>query len=892
MLDFLYYIFIFPLEQIIEISFVIVYRIFRDKVLAIIGVSAVFTVCTMPLYFIAEKFQKAERDIQNRLKPKVDIIKSAFTGDTQYMLLSTYYRQNNYHPIYALRSSLGIFIQVPFFIAAYHYLSHLDFIKGTSFLYINDLGSPDKFLTFGSFSVNLLPIIMTIINCTSGIIYTKGFPIKDKIQVYGLAFIFLILLYNSPSALVLYWTMNNIFSLVKNILVKFKHWKKIIYIFLCLCAVMVFARFIPAGFSPTRLFFMILSSFVFFIPLLIKLFKFILYKITVIFNIEKSALSVNHTFVFSAVILFLLSGLVIPGALIASSVEEFSFLDSYTTPLPFIFTILIQSAGFFLFWPLCIYFMFSKKIKTVLSFLLSLLCVMALLSTFIFIEDYGTMSTTFKFSNPHIFESKYTSFIFSSFITLIVLGIFTWLLLSKRKFIFFSFQLIILFSLTFFGILNLIKINNDFKAYEVRLKDSSADIYSADDIEPVYTLSRNGKNVVIIMLDAAVSGYIPYIFEEKPELLKDYSGFTYYPNNISFGQHTRIGIPPIFGGYDYRPENVHKNRTIAAEKHNEALLTMPRIFIDNNYRVTLTDPSFANYSYIPDLSIFKPYPEIRAQNIQGKYTSLWLRSHPEIKVVSVPGLLKELLIRFSFFRMAPSAFKIFIYDKADWLKPKYSLTDNNFTLNNLDSYSALDYLSLITEISDDNFNTYTAIANELPHDFAVYQYPDYIPSMYTEQDRFKFYDQDHYHTNIAAILLVGKWLRYLQEHDVYDNTRIIIVSDHGKNLKSDYEGNIQLPDGWQLSAYHSLLLVKDFDNRGTLATDNTFMTIGDVPLLAMESLIENPINPFSGNPINNDKNNGIFITISPSLQYSINKDQWMHVQDNIFDTSKWKRVER
>jgi len=893
MLDFLYYIFIFPLEQIIEISFIIVYRIFGDKVLAIIGVSAVFTVCTMPLYFIAEKFQKAERDIQNRLKPKVDIIKSAFTGDTQYMLLSTYYRQNNYHPIYALRSSLGILIQVPFFIAAYHYLSHLDFIKGTSFIYINDLGSPDKFLTFGSFSVNLLPIIMTLINCASGIIYTKGFSLKDKVQVYGLAFLFLILLYNSPSALVLYWTMNNIFSLIKNILIKIKHWKIIIYIFLCLCSVMVFVRFIPAGFSPIRLFFILLSSLVFFIPLFIKLFKYLINKITTFFNVEKSALSVNHTFIFSAIILFLLSGLVIPGALIASSVEEFSFLDSYTSPLPFILKILIQSAGFFLFWPLCVYFLFSKKIKSILAFVLSLLCVMALLNTFVFIEDYGTMTTTFKFSNPHIFESKYTSFILSSFITLIVLCIFTCLLLSKRKIIFFSFQLIVIFALTFIGILNLIKINSDYNKYNIRLKDYSADISAEESIDPVYTLSRNGKNVIVFMVDAAISGYIPYIFKEKPELYENFSGFTYYPNNISFGHHTRIGTPLIFGGYEYKPENIHKNRSIAVEKHNEAILTMPLLFLEENYNITITDPSLANYSYVPDLSIFKPYPKIQAQNVLGKYTSLWLLSHPEIKVVSVPGILNELLIRFSFFRMAPSVVKIFIYDKAKWLKPVNSLSNNNLSLNTLDSYAALDYLSLLTKISDDNFNSYTLIVNELSHDLAVFKYPDYIPSMdVSDSNIFLFYNEDISHTNIATILLIGKWLKYLKEQDVYDNTRIIIVSDHGKNVSSNYEGNIKLPNGNWLSAYHSLLLVKDFNKNGTLTTDNTFMTHGDVPLIAMEGLIDNPTNPFSGNPIISDKKDGIFIAISSSLQYSINKDQWMHVRDNIFDKSNWKKVER
>ena len=45
-----------------------------------------------------------------------------------------------------------------------------------------------------------------------------------------MAVIFLVLLYNSPSGLVVYWTCNNIFSLVKNIFYKLKHPRETAYI--------------------------------------------------------------------------------------------------------------------------------------------------------------------------------------------------------------------------------------------------------------------------------------------------------------------------------------------------------------------------------------------------------------------------------------------------------------------------------------------------------------------------------------------------------------------------------------------------------------------------------------------------------------------------------------
>jgi YidC/Oxa1 family membrane protein insertase len=890
MIDFLYNIIVFPLVQIIEISFVIVYRIFNSKVLAILGVSAAVTAFTMPLYFIAEKWQKIERELQARLRPKIKKIKSVFKGDEQYMVISAYYRQSHYHPIYSLRSSLGLFIQIPFFLAAYSYLSNLEFIRGVPFFFIRDLGAPDRLLFFGGFYLNLLPFLMTVINCVSGAVYTKGFAIREKVQVYGMALIFLVLLYNSPSGLVIYWTMNNIFSLLKNILSGTKHGLKIVYGFLCLCVIFIYIRFIPLGFSPKRLFVAALCSLIFFVPLFIKLFEFCAKKLSTIIHPEHSSLSSNKTYILSAFILFILTGLVIPSSLIASSVQEFSFLDSYTTPLPFIYTIFIQAMGVFIFWPLIIYFLFPKNVKIWLTMIISLISVTALINTFLFPDDYGFLTTTFKFSNPDTFESKYKIIILSGFATVILLCGFIYLLLTRRKSIFYSFQLIILTALVFFGCYNVIKISSDFKNYENQGLLSVMGVADSGKPEPVYHFSRNGKNVIVIMLDAAISGYVPYIFNEKHELLKDFSGFTYYPNCISFGSHTRVGAPVLFGGYEYEPRLIQKDRSYTKEKHNEALLMMPRIFLNADYRVTVTEPAFANYSWKPDLSIFAPYPEITAQNIRGNYTGMWLRSHPEMKIVSVPELLRELLIRFSFLKISPSALRIFIYDRGDWLKEKNAF--EQFSPDTLDCYTTLYYLPLITDISDGTKNTYTAIVNDLTHDTAIFQYPDYVPEMVvTNRGDGPFAEKESYHAMMAAFLLMGKWFNFLQEQGVYDNARIVIVSDHGKSENSNYSGNILLPNNDWLSGYHALLMVKDFMSDGELVTDATFMTHGNVPVIAMNELIDNPKNPFSNNPVTSATKNSAVITTASVLQYKIADDQWLSVHENIFDPDNWERVE-
>ena len=94
------------------------------------------------------------------------------------------------------------------------------FLQGKGFGPIADLNSPDALLTIGGIAVNVLPFIMTAINLISAAIYADKMPMKSKVQLWVMAFLFLALLYNSPSGMVIYWTANNIFSLVKNVIVK------------------------------------------------------------------------------------------------------------------------------------------------------------------------------------------------------------------------------------------------------------------------------------------------------------------------------------------------------------------------------------------------------------------------------------------------------------------------------------------------------------------------------------------------------------------------------------------------------------------------------------------------------------------------------------------------
>jgi YidC/Oxa1 family membrane protein insertase len=908
-MNFLYTIIVLPLIQIMELCYLFVYRLSHNPGISLFGVSIAVSIFTLPLYFRAESLQKAEREIQKRMAPKIAKIKAAFTGDEQYMILSTYYRQNHYHPIYAMRNTFSLFIQIPFFIAAYSYLSHLEVLRGSSFLFIRDLGIPDAlfFLGKGIVTVNILPIAMTAINCVSGVIYTNGLPLKDKIQLYGMALIFLVLLYNSPSGLVLYWTMNNIFSLAKNILAKTKYAKRWIYgiLFTGTAFLDIYVLFFHSGYLPKRLLICAIFSIIFLAPLLKKISTHISYKFK---NAIPGTAPSRRCFSLALLVFTLLTGTVVPISLIASSVAEFSFIEPYGSPFFFILHTLLQAAGIFLFWPICIYLLFSQKPRQIFSVGMIVLSFGALLNVFLVNENFGFLTNTLIFSEPKPFAAGDTKAYFANLIILIIsTGVVLCLILKKRNILLFTFQTIVLVSLFCLGIVNIIRIHGDYVAFQIwqgQGKDNS-------DVEITgYTLSKTGNNVLLIMLDAAVASYVPYIFEERPELIISFQDFTWYPNCVSFASHTLVGAPPLYGGYEYTPDEINRRDSAPLmEKHKEAYLLLPRLFSELNYSVTVTDPPFDNFR-MSNLDIFAGYPKIHAENIIGKYTPYWLNIHPDIQgqTIDIADLLHNNLIRFSIFKLMPLLLRSFIYDDGHWLTTAhYNTTNtpkNGLTNTFLNDYALLDLLPQLTGIIDAG-NTYTAIYAPLPHEPALLQAPDYIPSTNISVEQNDMFANDNrYHVNIASFLLLEKYFCFLKDAGIYDNTRIILVSDHGFAYR-DTKNEVLLPNGSNLQSFHPLLMVKDFRteneySKDRFMIDSSFMTNADTVFFALKDIIENPVNPFTAKPLQVYKDNGVNVVTIGALssyrhtkyKYNIGKNQWLHVHDNIFDLSNWKVVEK
>jgi len=897
MLNILYTVIIYPLVGITEFVFQVGYRIFERNGLAIIGVSLAVTFLCLPLYIVAEKWQFVELQTVKRLKPKINKIKAVFKGDEQYMILSAFYRQNHYHPLYSLRSSLSLLIQIPFFIAAYTYLSNLETLKGSSFYFIRNLGMPDGLLTIKGLSINLLPILMTLINCIAGAIYTRNLYTKDRVQIYLTAAVFLVLLYNSPSGLVLYWTMNNIFSLIKNIFTLFKKPLRALYIVMCAFALFldIFLIFFHHGDLYKRAVMFAVTLFIPLLPLILKWYKKLLDIFLKPLDTDKHGKTV--LFVLALCVLCLLLGFVIPSYVINSSPQEFSYIESVDSPFHFLYQSFLQAFGLVLFWPLCIYPLFGRKIKTTFAFTALILCFGALLNTFVFSGKYGEFTSLLNFVNPIMLKPTYIYALLNFLAISGACAVIVFLISIKQTKVLNSCLIIIICSLFAISTVHSFNIKKEFDRYTAIRKLSGET--EAKSVDPIYHLSKDGKNVIVIMLDRAVNGFVPEIFSESPELYEQFSGFTWYPNTVSFNSFTLMGVPPLFGGYEYTPDAINsRSSEPLVKKHNESLLLMPVIFSENDFTVTVNNPPWANYSWVPDLSIYAGYPDIRVKNNMQYYSSLWLSKDNLSENFPLKNkLLTRNFLWFSLVKSSPVALRFAVYNNGYYWNTDAAIHDLYLLIG---CYAMLDLLPELTDTNSPKNNTFLLIANDLTHEPRFLQAPDYVPKKdVTDRGKTKYADIINYPVNAAALKMLGKWLNFLKENGVYDNTRIIITSDHGANVDTGLFAETAFP--FRVEELNPLLLIKDFGDNFPLQTDESFMTNADVPSIAFKGIVENPVNPFTGNPVNTQAKRGsLKIAVSnkwmPNAHnantFKITPDEWYTVHTNIFDAGNWKKTDK
>ncbi len=855
--EFLYFLVIKPIWFLFEIIFRLIYSACENPGLSILAVSIVMNILVLPMYLRSDAMQEEERKKQKDMEMWVKHIRKTFKGDERFMVLSEYYRQNDYQPYYVLKSSLSLLLQVPFFIAAYDFLSNLSLLQGTPFLMIKDLGSPDGLIPLGSMHINLLPVLMTAINLTSAAIYTRNGTKKEKIQTTAFALVFLVLLYRSPAGLVFYWTLNNIFSLLKNIVMSFVPGKG------------------DKKEEPEET-----------------------TKIKDPDNVRIWALS--------SVLLAVFTGLFIPLSVISASPMDFAQTLKYSDPSRYAFLSFAIAAGTFLLWGSVIFFLGNGTFRKIWSRIILCCSILFIINHMLFSGKFGIISYTLQYDRYPSYD-RYEKIINLVFLIQMILIL---IVLCKKKVRIVSNALAILIVCAcIFSLYNYVSVERQIRSSYLYADESNdTKIESADINNRILRFSSTGKNVVVMMLDRSIGAFIPYMVEEKPELAEAFSGFTYYPNTVSTGTETINAAPALFGGYEYAlAESNKRDDELFRDKTNQALKLMPQLFSEEGYHITLSElPNGNMEGFRTGSVIFDDIDNCDTYNVMyGEYADYM--TDKEKACLSLEQQKRNFFF-YSLFRSAPLFAQEKIYDNGDYM----SITCNNIRAHFITSMVFLRLMPELTEVVDDSKGELIMMVNDAPHDNTLLNPPDYEPDVsvrLSEMEDRTLADgrtmdlstrdrEGHYDANMAAFLKIAKWMDHLKEIGVYDNTRIIIVSDHGFHLNQfSYMTFDDVPI--DAESVNPVLLVKDFGATGALAEDDRFMTNADVPTIAMSDLIRDPVNPYTGNPVDSSrKDEGPIVIIGDKEDFdwdtaTVFDDTdipWYSVHDNIFDASNWELV--
>lgn len=914
----LFNIIIAPLEYFIESLFSAFYNVLGFDIFStVLFISFFVTMLCLPLYYRADRIHEEEEAKRAEMKPYIEKIKRNFKGDERFFMMKTLYRQHNYNPVMALRNSISLLLQIPFFIAAYHFFSTQTWLSGQACAFLSDLSKPDMILGIGGFKLNVLPILMTIINIISCEIYLKADSVKARIQPYCLALFFLIVLYDSPSILVLYWTLNNFFYLLKNKFMDNNHPEKFAYRLSLVMLTFGLAAYIIGNLGIYEDFGIFLGkaalliiaaiAIVFLLKYLFK--KAVGMKSILIVSENSSAVSVFYACCLGLV---LLQGLIIPLGVINTDhhayIIELGSSDAvYDLALNNIYVL----TGFYFFWGTVLFTLLRRSHRCYLSILIVSVYLFGLYNYMTIGSNVGTISYDLVFDNIKSLSVLCGS-AFVQFLNIIVLFLISggvWYAYRKNVIRqLFCIIAVLLISEITIGSIYVKRLISGIESVKSMENQTSA----SGGLTRKIHLSKSGKNVIVIFLDRFFSGYLPVILEEKPELKSIFSGFIYYPNTVSFYARTVLGYPPCIGGYEYTPFAMEKSRKSLSENWLDATIMLPTLFHNNNYSSTVVDPVGEhdyNFCFVKDGDFEGFYSQrgLKQINLLGKYSSLIERQMLDGGTIvrSVKTTQKKFYF-YSFCNITAKFCRAFLYDNGEYLLTSKNMRRNTYSYKHsfVDAFATLYYLNDIT-CFDSEKDTFTLINSDLPHNAGFLQYPDYkMAKQVTDRGVNRFNDEvTHmfYHTAMASMNMVGQYIDYMKKNGIYDNTRIILMADHG-NMYIKFPGFTPLQNE-RITPMNPLLMFKDFGNKSEISTDNSFMTNADVPYLAVNGLIPEAVNPFTGKVLSNDyKKDGVDIYMNnwfwnPSQFKGNNiilerEPKIMHVKDNIFDEANWKSVVR
>ena len=197
-------------SEILLYSMNALHGLFGNFAAAIIALTVIIKALLWPL-------QNKATDSMRRmaaLSPKMTELREKYKDDPTKMNqeLMKLYKDYGVNPF---SGCIPMLIQIPIFFGFYSMLGTAIELRNSSFLWVKDLSQPDTVGHLLGFPVNILPILMALTMLWQMHITPKtGDAVQQRMFMF-MPLIFILFAYNFASALSLYWTTQNLISIIQ-----------------------------------------------------------------------------------------------------------------------------------------------------------------------------------------------------------------------------------------------------------------------------------------------------------------------------------------------------------------------------------------------------------------------------------------------------------------------------------------------------------------------------------------------------------------------------------------------------------------------------------------------------------------------------------------------------
>lgn len=927
-----------PIVAIYKIIFEFCYFLTHNYGISLLLLSVATSVLMIPLSKWASKIVLKQKKIEGILRPQLLKIEENFRGSERHEAIGRLYKRYRYNPLQAALGATGVLIQLPFLIGAFYMLSEFTPIQGVSFGLIKNLAEPDRLIEK---CINVLPFVMTFVNVASTYLSSK-FNRQERIQAYSIAFLFLVILYKAPSALLVYWTCNNLITLIKVVMERILQFKynliekyiykinleSIIIFGLSVIALLFFLLsrskigflysysfyfklasdtcfiisilycLLRAGYDAKKLgdrgetLFIVVSlltaltvvkyfsiyglggsGYKFSTLLIVNLFCVLMFRFRKeckeIFNYFKKR-RLNELFLPLATCLATLIFLFYPYFLFIS--DKTAFLQDW-------YSIIESQILYFEVVILLLFFLnyfLNKDIKIIISIVIFALILAAFIWNLCNDPKLGAISN-FEFQNAKILGKKSVENFYLVALALSFVIVMAVILLLKAYLIKNALWLLTSVLIVF----PLLAVNND---GEANLEDKKEVAFSSQ-LEEFLTFSKTGRNIIVVMLDMFSPSDMWLLLKADPTLKKKYADFTWYPDTLSSGISTIYGKAPLLGGEAATPWelNKDKNRTLE-EKVNLAWSVFFEKLIKHGYQIELNDNKW--YSWF-DPVYYEPntLSHVYVNKDDSPLIETWdARNNFRNEIKGNPSTF---LTFYGLFKLAPISIKKYIYDNGKWLDKIDRSFEVEWSHREVPLLDALSTQISFTEQPLNKFKFISTLFTHAPWNFDLSCKPSRLPidsELYSSQG---IHWDSRLQSELCALKLLSLFLEKLKENGAYNNTMILIVSDHGTQ-------GAHIPDNAKGLSQNqirdsSLLLVKGFDSKQSeLKISHLLTTNYDVPLFIENSLDGTDNAPWKDlNRVRRTVHGDWQRNVHPSNSYYL--QEFYTVKGSLFNKQNWKK---